>query len=546
MQTSWTITEGAVSDFIVTYSFNSQGGVYSFSQNSSLIQINNNGVINEESATTASFFTSTTTTAETIVFTSTTFFDTDEEVGLFSVTTSASWNDSDSSIEIYTTPTTLTRSTTQSTTARQLTLVSAGTYLKPFDAAYPTVYAWHENAGFTVPDASNVSAAQIASSGQYTQPVIAGSVTYSMQTFNSSLGLPAPTIVAETLMSTTLTFARTTFATGQFTTRGTNELQLTFGTTQTSVQVRSTATSSQPFFSLHTYLSGQTSSFTLYWSSTLLTTDAFPLGQTTVEVSTTTTSLATSVGKFGAAAFVNPVIIVNNVVIGFGGNFRGSVTAPAALHIPRGPFGRQLARGAFSRYSTANSGHAIFSTQLPAVALSHAANSFTLPQGFNRFAKASWQKGVFALIPGQTRSASSGSSLTYWSLGHSRISITTRTSNATTSAETSSTYAIATVAPTAWGSSYNVGDQSTQVFALGGHYPTQSFVAAGGGLSATHAGSTYTTSGTISVSTGVTAFSPLPFFRDVSDGQPIIELTGLIATRTTANSLRVLAGPLTA
>lgn len=551
MQISWTVTDGAQSDYTLTYSHFTFGGpVVSHSENSSKIRrttfIGTNEIA-EAIAPSGTYSTTSTREAQVMALSTFTLFDTDAEEPLFVETTSASWNATDSSIEIYTLPTTLTTGANGETTAKEIYLKSEATFLQPFSAAYPTVWAWHEVAGYSVPNASEASAAQLSLSGQYTETVPAGDLSVSLKSWNGSVDTRAT--VTETWLSTTLTWTRTEIATGQSTTTavGNQSIELTFGTQAQGFLPASTKSTSAAFFRTHTYISGQTTTVSNFWSSTALTAATYAVGQTTITGSTTTTLLVSSSAK------QNIDILIGNVN-SFGG-FAGSATVPSAILLfrPNLVSGRQLVRNSFASYATANAGHALSATQAPAVALSHADNSFELPPAPLWFNKVSWQKGVFAFIPGQTRSTSSESSSTYWSLGHSKVSMTTRTRNETTSGQTTSTYGLSTTPPTAWSAAGTsatpglTGSAAGAVFAVGGNYPTQSFVAAGGVVSATCGTSTYTTSGTISVSSAVTAFYPLPFFREVAGAaSPIGEVTNSIATRQGSFGLRSITGALTA
>jgi hypothetical protein len=480
------------------------------------------------------------------------------EQELEQTTLTARWDEAGSSIELLETETDVTGTTTQQGTRTVLTTTSAGTFLlyytggyAPLDifSAVPTVYAWSGAPGWTVPDDSEGSGADISFSGQttiYPQSDIieidlrlSGDEVTITETWQS---LPA-TWTAQTVSGTQTTVASNSFF-GRFTTQ----------TVSAAIAVASTRTSSGIFQKTNTYREITSYAFSPppkitetvseWWASTELRETTFAVLDTTTGGSTTTTVLASSERKknpFRLGLDVMGMVPLDPI----SAYPRGKITMPiAGLGIEGLTSHRLLTRGQWVAFRTHNAGWAI-DPSTPGAALSHDGQSFPLPPA--TFSTALSQANVTIPRPFQTRSSKSGSSTTLWSLDFSEVSITTISTNTSETNSTTSAYSMKTVAPTLFFTNSVSATAASAFVAAGGSYPTQSFVAAGGLVSATDGSNEYTTSGAISVGSGVTAFNPLPFFAaKTGAGAAVATSAAYAQTQAGQGPLRVLAAPLTA
>lgn len=553
MMAQWTVTENAAWDYTITYSYidPAAGNKISYSAissiaNMSVIDLPENTIatVYQTTAQQSTYYTTDTRTVGVSIISTETVFVTDPEDPFFSELTSASWNDEFNTIDIYTIPTTLTVGVFGLGERKEIYLKSFGTYLHPLPLFYipsPTVYEWKSCAGYSVPTNSDVNNTYPSYDGRYT-------LYPDSKTIQASIFCNPSAKLTETLYSESLTWTEQINSAIQTTSAAplqNQSIDLTFSTATGLVNVNTTITTSSYFIKSYTYGNAQTHTFSEFFNKAVLAATTFAIGRTTTSGSTTVSSFLSSSVKKEIDMYSYIVLI---------SNFDGGVTYPIGF-LETQITGRKLTYGSFSSYAAANAGHALLATEEGGVALSHVGDSFELPPAPFWFEKASWQNGVFAIIPFETRSYSSENSSTYWSLGPSQISITTKTKNSETTEQTSSVYSIKTVEPTAWSASstsaiFKFTDQrrhnSTLAFPVGGNYPTHTCVTAGGLVSATCGSSSFSTSGTIDISNDITAFSPLPFFIPITSQNPIETYQNTIPIKYGGFQLPTMGGILTA
>lgn len=550
MVVSWTLTEGAVWDW--SYSSSTGNGstfghntVYGNTATASTISISDTGdgtyrtTLTDEASVTGTYYTSSIVTTETTIKTTTESFE--ESEGIAATIRSASWDADASSIATFASNVSATITASIFTESSVLSTVSAGTYLRPLDlpiwldvnvgdAAYaPTVYAWTSAAAFLQPAATNATSVAtgvpIANSGQFTVYPVSDIFTIPSATNYD------PTGVDQTWQSATLTWTRQTQSNATLTRDVLSGAPVTRSTEEYQSLVASTRTSSSVFektFSYDDAQLGETTSWASWWSSTTLTDVTFLVQNGTVAGSTTSTMLVSSAGK----TFINIL-----------GESQSGQQPLAAFEVSSSALRGSLAFGSYTHFYTGHSGYALNSSQDGAAALSDAGQSFLLPP--QSFSTASIQRGVTIPMPFQTRSKTSQSSTTKWSLAASALTMTTETSNSTTSGSTSSSYALSAAGPTVWSTSSRQINQSNTFTAAGGSYPSDSLFVGGGLFSATQGTSEFTGTA-VTAGTKVTAFSPLPYLTPATGPQSLQTVNTAQALTGAGFWLQRLAAPLTA
>lgn len=554
MTISWTITDSAAWDYTLTSSYANIPGAAtsgSYSENSggatqTITSFGSNSVVVSTLSTataTGTYSTSTTATEQVYKRTTTTFFETEGEEPYYQETTSASYNAEASSIETYTLASTATITSQVTDAATVLALTSAGTYIRPlkFEQHVPTVYAWSSTPGWTAPTVSDASAASMAFSGMVTKHPQSGQTTVGL--IYESFG-PAPSSVTETWQSTTLTWTKTTTTSVESTGVSSPAFySLTQPTETLSRSIVSTQTTSSVFSNIHTYETATApvspvAQRSLWWASTVLEPRTFAFSNTTVSGSSSTTSLTSSWEK------LLPFYRMENEGLPSASGQEGAITAGVVAFFGA-PISsaKTLAHGRVTAFNTAYAGFALGSSFNGAAGLS-ANQSFERPP--LRFSTVSIQEGVGIPLPFQSRSASSSNSTTLWSLGLVSLSMTTRATDSNSTSSTTQTYELKTASPTIWQGTYSSVSESKSYFAAGGDYPEESFAHVGGLVSATVGTSQYTSNGSVSVGASVTAFAPLPHFRDTASVIVPVATSAVFANSRLVANLPILDAPLTA
>jgi hypothetical protein len=550
MIVAWTVTNGAVWNWTY-YSFTGDGTAfgdqtvegdtatartqfYTTSGTGETLISENSQAANETGTYETSFIG---TTTANIRSTTTAF---DEENGIYGAITSASYDTANSQIVTFLAPTTTRSGITRSTVSSVLSLTTGGTYLRPLaipdwidvnvgDGAYaPTIIAWSSAVGYTHPagNANNTSLANgldLAHSGRITaNPNLA-----LFQAPSATTDFPA--FFTETRQSDLFTWTlQTQTATTLTRAEDIGNAPITKSTQSFATTVPTTTTTSGSFVnSFATVNVGiGTASALEWWDSTTMVAQTFFVGTGTVAGSVTTTQLASATNQ--------------SYIRSLSQNQEGQL--PLAVFLPDEGLRGVLRFGRYSHFHTHNVGFAFNSSQNALAAISHSGDSFKLPNP--AFSTALLQYGVSAPLPFQTRSSTSSNSTTLWSLGVSRLSMTTASKNSSTSGQTTSSYGLRLVGTTARFSSSRVVT-GTGVTAAGGYYPSESFLFAGGVFTAT-AGNSQFTGTQVSPGTRVSAFQPLPYLH-VEAGRPsVATINTALAVLTGALGLRRLGLPLTA
>lgn len=549
MIVTWTITEGAVWDWTYSYLIPDSETLSGDSGGVTVSAVEDTGegtfvtVRQTLADQTGTFYTSVIATTETTLRTTETTFN--EEEFIYQERFSASYNETSSQIVTFYEPTTATKSASSNAESTLLSVVSSETYIKPFpiaswidvdigdEAFAPTVAAWSSAMGFFQPIATNQSSvatgASLAFSGQMT--VYPLSDVFEIPSATDGRG-NADSVVTETRQSTILTWTRQT-QTATTLTISTGEDVITAPTDTYDDTVLTTRSTSSAHTRTVQYLTGSVdngATWASWWESTVLAPHTFIVQDSTISGSTTSTSLVSAVGR----STIN--MLEEN---------QAGQQPLGVFEISQSILRGRLQFGKYSHFYAQNAGHALNATQTGGAAFSYADASFPLPG--QSFLTALYQREVTVPLPYQTRSNSSSNSTTSWSLGFSKLSITTRSSNAQTSGSTSSTYALSVAAPSLWSTSSRIISQSGNNFtAAGGYYASNSVFVGGGLFTATGPDGEFT--GTAAtVTTAATAFAPLPHFAPEIGFASVQTLApNLPISQVGFLGLRILGYPLTA